>query len=51
VEDEPDESLLAFLHVAEKAAAGRFTIYRDVVQDDRRRARCSRRSCATKSFT
>src|SRR5712692_3875012 len=34
VEDEPDESLLAFLHVAEKAAAGRFTIYRDVVQDD-----------------
>ena len=34
VEEEPDESLLAFLHVAEKAAAGRFTIYRDVVQDD-----------------
>src|SRR4029453_2127422 len=34
VEDEPDESLLAFLHVAEKAAAGRFTIYRDVVNDD-----------------
>src|SRR2546427_4633268 len=34
VEDEPDESLLAFLHVAEKAAAGRFTIYRDVVHDD-----------------
>jgi len=34
VEDEPDESLLAFLHVAEKAAAGRFTIYRDVVSDD-----------------
>jgi rubrerythrin len=34
VEDEPDDRLLAFLHVAEKAAAGRFTIYRDVVQDD-----------------
>ena len=34
VEEEPDESLLAFLHVAEKAAAGRFTIYRDVVEDD-----------------
>src|SRR2546428_3448079 len=34
VEDEPDESLLAFLHVAEKAAAGRFTVYRDVVEDD-----------------
>src|SRR5438876_10250141 len=33
VEDEPDERLLAFLHVAEKAAAGRFTIYRDIVQD------------------
>jgi hypothetical protein len=26
--------LLAFLHVAEKAAAGRFKIYRDVVDDD-----------------
>jgi hypothetical protein len=34
VEDEPDERLLAFLHVAEKAAAGRFAIYRDVVDDD-----------------
>jgi hypothetical protein len=34
VEDEPDEALLAFLHVAEKAAAGRFTIYRDIVDDD-----------------
>ncbi len=34
VEDEPDDSLLAFLHVAEKSAAGRFEIYRDVVQDD-----------------
>ena len=34
VEDEPDDRLLAFLHVAEKAAAGRFAIYRDVVADD-----------------
>jgi hypothetical protein len=34
VEDEPDHRLLAFLHVAEKAAAGRFAIYRDVVDDD-----------------
>jgi hypothetical protein len=34
VEDETDDRLLAFLHVAEKAAAGRFAIYRDVVDDD-----------------
>src|SRR5712692_7128014 len=34
VEGEPDHRLLAFLHVAEKAAAGRFAIYRDVVGDD-----------------
>lgn len=34
IDGEPDHRLLAFLHVAEKAAAGRFTIYRDVVQDD-----------------
>src|SRR5262249_12185327 len=34
IEGEPDSRLLAFLHVAEKSAAGRFTIYRDVVQDD-----------------
>jgi hypothetical protein len=34
VEDEPDHRLLAFLHVAEKAAAERFTIYRDIVDDD-----------------
>src|SRR4051812_30079269 len=34
VQDEPDHRLLAFLHVAEKAAAGRFTIYRDLVNDD-----------------
>jgi len=34
IQDEPDHRLLAFLHVAEKAAAGRFTIYRDLVDDD-----------------
>src|SRR6267143_4892603 len=34
IEGEPDHRLLAFLHVAEKAAAGRFTIYRDMVDDD-----------------
>jgi hypothetical protein len=34
VEDESDPRLLAFLHVAEKAAAGRFEIYRDCVADD-----------------
>jgi hypothetical protein len=34
VENEPDHRLLAFLHVAEKAAADRFAIYRDVVEDD-----------------
>ena len=34
VDEEPDHSLLAFLHLSEKAAAGRFAIYRDVVQDD-----------------
>jgi rubrerythrin len=34
VENEPDHRLLAFLHVAEKAAAGRFAIYRDLVDDD-----------------
>jgi bacterioferritin (cytochrome b1) len=34
IENEPDDALLAFLHVAEKAAAGRFAIYRDVVDDD-----------------
>jgi bacterioferritin (cytochrome b1) len=32
--DEPDESLLAFLHLSEKAAAGRFSIYREVVAAD-----------------
>jgi hypothetical protein len=34
IEGEPDHRLLAFLHVAEKAAAGRFAIYRQVVDDD-----------------
>src|SRR6187455_653168 len=34
IEGEADARLLAFLHVAEKAAAGRFTIYRDLVADD-----------------
>jgi rubrerythrin len=34
IEGEPDHRLLAFLHVAEKAAAGRFSIYRDMVDDD-----------------
>jgi bacterioferritin (cytochrome b1) len=34
IKGEPDYRLLAFLHVAEKAAAGRFEIYRDVVDDD-----------------
>ena len=34
INGEPDHRLLAFLHVAEKAAAGRFTIYRQVVDDD-----------------
>src|SRR5215831_9093299 len=34
IDGEPDYRLLAFLHVAEKAAAGRFTIYRELVDDD-----------------
>jgi rubrerythrin len=34
IDGEPDRRLLAFLHVAEKAAAGRFAIYREVVDDD-----------------
>src|SRR5437660_5710620 len=32
--DGRDESLLAFLHLSEKAAASRFAVYRDVLQDD-----------------
>lgn len=34
VEDESDKDLLAFLHLSEKAAASRFTIYRDVLRSD-----------------
>ena len=34
IEKESDGSLLAFLHLSEKAAASRFTIYRDVMQHD-----------------
>ena len=34
IEGEPDYRLLAFLHVAEKSAAGRFAIYRELVADD-----------------
>src|SRR5712691_4528167 len=34
IEGEPDHRLLAFLHVAEKAAAGRFAMYRELVNDD-----------------
>src|SRR6476469_3034619 len=34
IEGEPDHRLLAFLHVAEKAAAGRFEVYRGLVDDD-----------------
>jgi rubrerythrin len=34
IDGQPDHTLLAFLHVAEKSAAGRFTIYRQLVDDD-----------------
>jgi hypothetical protein len=34
VDSEREESLLAFLHLSEKVAAGRFVIYRDVLQPD-----------------
>ena len=34
VEDQGDPRLLAFLHIAEKTAAGRFAIYKDCVDDD-----------------
>src|SRR5262245_2996701 len=34
VDDESDEAMLAFLHLSEKAAASRFTVYRDVMKDD-----------------
>lgn len=34
VEREPDDTMLAFLHVAEKSAASRFTVYRDLLHFD-----------------
>lgn len=34
VDDESDQTMLAFLHLSEKAAASRFTVYRDVMQQD-----------------
>lgn len=34
VDEEPDEALLAFLHLSEKTAADRFSVYRDVLQND-----------------
>jgi hypothetical protein len=34
IDGQPDHRLLAFLHVAEKSAAGRFAIYRELVGDD-----------------
>ncbi len=34
VDEESDDAMLAFLHLSEKAAASRFTVYRDVMQHD-----------------
>lgn len=34
VDEEREDSLLAFLHLSEKAAAGRFALYREVLPDD-----------------
>jgi len=34
VDDASDEAMLAFLHLSEKSAASRFTVYRDVMKDD-----------------
>lgn len=34
VDEEPDDALLAFLHLSEKTAAARFSVYRDVLQND-----------------
>ena len=34
VDKESDAQMLAFLHLSEKAAASRFTVYRDVLKDD-----------------
>jgi rubrerythrin len=36
VAEESDDAMLAFLHISEKSAASRFTVYRDVLQFDRR---------------
>ena len=34
VDEQSDDEMLAFLHVSEKAAASRFTVYRDVLRHD-----------------
>jgi hypothetical protein len=34
VDGESDQTMLAFLHLSEKAAASRFSVYRDVMQND-----------------
>ena len=34
VDQEPDDTMLAFLHVAERSAASRFTVYRDLLHFD-----------------
>src|SRR5712691_10008275 len=34
VDEESDDTMLAFLHISEKAAASRFTAYRDALQHD-----------------
>lgn len=34
VDEQSDDAMLAFLHVSEKAAASRFTVYRDVLRHD-----------------
>jgi hypothetical protein len=35
VDKESDDTMLAFLHISERSAASRFTVYRDVLQFDR----------------
>jgi hypothetical protein len=37
VEGEQEAALLAFLHLSEKAAAGRFAVYREVIPDEETR--------------
>lgn len=34
VDEESDDAMLAFLHISEKSAASRFTVYRDVMEHD-----------------